>query len=874
MNGRLSSVESPHPPSGCVHPRIELQARRTPESTAVVHGAVRLTYGQLDSAAAALAGRLRAEGVQPGSLVAVVARQSPDLIVAELAVLKAGCAFVPVDPLYPRARVDYILGDCGAAAILTTRRERGVMGDALPVLLIDEPETSGGPATALAAPPDTAKPHDLMYVIYTSGSTGRPKGAMVEHHSVGALVDHYQEAFGVSARDRSAFLASSSFDASIVEIWPFLACGASVHIPETPHLGNAPALFGWLRDQGITVALIATALAEIGLNQGFPAMPDLRLLLTGGDQLKTSPREVLPFRFVNAYGPTECTVISTWSEPAPDPGGTRPPSIGKAVSRAFVRILDEDLEPVPVGVPGELYIGGDGVGRGYLHRPELTNERFIQDPCAPHSAGQASRLYRTGDRACWRKDGEIAFLGRVDRQVQIRGFRVEPAEVEFVLKQEPGVEDAVVTPQERPGFPTRLIGFLAAAGAADDLTERVRERLKATLPRHMHPAVLVTVESLPFNAHGKVDVARLPMPSTSPVSGAAMEDPHSPAGRTRALWREATGVAEVDDEDNFFDCGGDSISPSVLLRNVEAATGVAIPVGVFLQNPTCRYALQLVHGKGGLSLPPTVVPLAPGTRQSPLFLVAGAGGGVHWFRDLVAEMRLGRPVYGLESLGLPLEVRDPFTVPGAAAEFLRAVREVQPHGPYLLGGYSLGGLVAMEMAARLRESGEEVEKLILLDTYAKLPPRNWPRRIVSVARNLGSMGDDERRAFVQEKLVWLRGLFRNKREGNVEVDRLNLRKRAEMQAGFAYMAGGMKPCEVLIELFTARNGSLAWNSTPDRGWLDHALAGVSVREVPGDHYSLLQSPHVRTLAAELVRNFARHEAVIGRQKRRSEAQPA
>jgi amino acid adenylation domain-containing protein len=844
-----------------VHHLVERQARLNPSATALRQGADVWTYGQLEARAEALADRLSADGLKPGSLVAVVARQSPELVAAELAILKAGCAFVPVDPSYPRARVDFILGDCGAAAILTTRRDQNVVAGSARVILIDEPDAQTKSTATRSS--SGGLPDDLMYVIYTSGSTGRPKGVMVEHHSVCALIDHFHRAFGVSDSDRSAFLSSSSFDASIVEIWPYLACGASVHIPESPHLGNAAALFEWMRAEGITTALIATALAEIGISHGFPAMPALRLLLTGGDKLKSYPREVLPFRFINAYGPTECTVISTWSELVPDPGGTRPPSIGQAVPYAFVRILDEDLEAVPIGVTGAIYIGGAGLGRGYLHRPELTSERFIQDPLA-----EGSRLYKTGDRACWRQGGEIAFLGRADRQVQIRGFRVEPAEIEFVLKQEPGVEDAVVAPQERVGYPARLVGFLSAPSPHDGLVaERVRARLAAALPGHMHPAVLIVLDSLPFNAHGKIDMARLPMPVSAPHGPSVVAEPNSGEATLRALWRDATGAAVVDDRDNFFDCGGDSISLTVLLQNIAAATGVQISMGVFLQNPSYGYALELLEGKAGLNLPPTVVPLAPGNRQSPLFLVAGAGGGVHWFRELVAEMRLERPVYGLESQALTPAVRAGFTIPGAAAEFLKALREVQPHGPYLLGGYSLGGLIAIEMAERLRASGEDVEKLVLLDTYAKLPPRNLLLLTFTLARNLVRMQPARRRVFLTEKMLWLRSHLWNKRRGNAEMELLDLQKRTEMLAGLDYMANGLRPCEVLIELFTAQDGTMAWNSMRDKGWLDYATAGVAVREVPGGHYSLLQTPHVRPLAAELNRNFDKHESLMNWRKR-------
>ncbi|MES1260902.1 MAG: amino acid adenylation domain-containing protein [Acidobacteriota bacterium] len=847
---QVSVIPSDEAPaiSGCVHQLVERQVQLRPEAVAVRQGTRVLTYSQLNARANQLAHRLVESGASPESRIAVVARPSPDLIVAELAVMKAGCAFVPVDPSYPRARIDYILRDSGAFALLTTQEERSVVDPDMPVILIDGPEIEA--CAELNEPTVPVAPANLLYVIYTSGSTGRPKGVMVEHRSARALIEHFHGAFGVSHHDRAAFLSSCSFDASIAETWPYLACGASVHIPETPHQGNLSLLFEWLRTEGITTALIPTALAEMGLNQGFPELPALRLLLTGGDMLKGSPREALPFRFINAYGPTECTVLSTCGEVRPDPGGNRPPSIGKAISSAYIRILDEDLEPVSVGVPGEIYIGGPCLARGYLARPELTRERFIQDPFA-----NDRRLYKTGDRACWRSDGEIAFLGRVDRQVQIRGFRIEPSEIEFVLKQEPGVEDAVVVPQDRDGYPRRLIGFLSTLSTDAALPGRVRARLASMLPVHMHPAILVTLESFPFTAHGKIDAARLPIPE--PMPGVDITEPESRSAREKLwrLWRDATGGVEVRPNDNFFDCGGDSISLTILLEKIHLHTGVRISLGAFLQNPTCGHALELLEGKGCADLPATIVPLAVGDREPPLFLVAGAGGGVHWFRELVAEMQLQRPVYGLESQGLTAATQSSFTISGAAREFVAAIRAVQPRGPYSLAGYSLGGLIAWDMAARLREAGAPVEKLILLDTYARLPPRNLPVRAISLVKHLALMTAPERRVFIREKQVWLRNLARLRRGRTDDTDRLDERKRAEVAAALAYMTNELKPCDVLIELFTAKDGTMAWNSTLDRGWLAHAAAGIAVTEVSGGHYSLLQAPHVKGLAAEVARSL-------------------
>ncbi len=538
-----NATEAPFPEDRCVHELVEAQARRAPESVAVIMGARTLAYGELNGRANRLAHRLRSLGVRPDSRVAVRAERSLELVVGLLAVLKAGGAYVPLDPSWPAERLRHMLCDSGPVALLALGEPAG--GPAgMPVLDLaqsfqDQPDSDPDPAAVgLTA-------SHLAYVIYTSGSTGLPKGVLVEHRSLANLIHWHGDTFGVRAGTRSSGVSGVGFDAAAWEIWPALALGGTLLFPPAADAADPEALLAWWSGQDLDVSFLPTPMAEAALSRR-SGSPQLRILLTGGDRLQRLPAEEPPFALVNNYGPTEASIVATSGRVS----GAELPPIGRPIANTRVYILDSKGLPAPIGVAGELHIGGAGVARGYLNRPELTAERFLPDP---FSARPRARLYKTGDMGRWLPDGSIEFLGRNDFQLKLRGFRIEPGEIEARLREQAGVREAVVVAREE-----RLVAYLASdveLGA-----ERLRAHLLRSLPPPMVPAAFVRMAALPLTANGKLDRAALPAPEGDAHARRAYEAPLGVAETMLAvLWSELLQVERIGRHDSFFELGGYSL---------------------------------------------------------------------------------------------------------------------------------------------------------------------------------------------------------------------------------------------------------------------------------------------------------------------------
>jgi amino acid adenylation domain-containing protein len=583
---------------------IAERALAHPDRIAVEDGSNCLTYGELDRRADLLAGRLRAHGVGRDVLVGVCLPRSAGLVTVLLAVLKAGAAYLPLDPEYPAERLAFMLADSGAPVVVTSAAAVvDLPVDDVTVLVTDNGCTDEVPAAGSAgrAGPGAARPApvagDLAYAIYTSGSTGLPKGVLVEHRGLVNLCAWHNRYHRVNADDRATLLAAQSFDAAVWELWPYLAAGATLVVVDPAVRTDPAGLIDWMRRARATISFLPTPLAEAVLAEDDCARLPLRAMLTGGDTLRRRPRVGLPFVLVNHYGPTECSVVATVSPVADTASGQGPASIGGPIDNIEVHLLDKQLHRVPLGVAGEVYLGGVGLARGYLHRPELTRDRFVANPFATGPmAGRPARLYRTGDLARWRNDGSLEFLGRADRQVKIRGYRIEPGEVEAHLVAHPGVVDAVVVAHPVAPDSLQLIGYYTALGGSPADPARLREWLTSRLPDPMVPAQLIVLAELPLTPSGKIDRARLPDPGalTESTGTAPCTDVER---RLIGIWAEVferhpsgLGVAA-----NFFDLGGHSLLATRIVGRIYQVFGIELPVQRLFEAPTVAQLASAVE---------------------------------------------------------------------------------------------------------------------------------------------------------------------------------------------------------------------------------------------------------------------------------------
>jgi amino acid adenylation domain-containing protein len=577
---KMSDAENSH--EMFAHRMVSAAASRRPDALAIASAQGRLSYGELDARANQLARHFRAMGIGPEDVVALWMTRSSWLIVAALAALKAGAAYLPMDPGNPRDRLLFMVNDCGAKVVVTESAMTECAGEArCPVLSLDhawkEIETERAQAPQVELRLDA-----LAYVIYTSGSTGRPKGVEITHANLANLILWHNRAFQVTAADHASHLAGLGFDASIWETWPYLASGAALHTADSETLSSPEQLRCWLVKNGITIGFVPTPLAERIIDTPWPEATKLRVLLTGGDTLHARPLAGLPFTVVNNYGPTECTVVATSTTVPSAPLHEGLPAIGAPIDNTEIYIVDEELQPVPDGVAGELFVGGANVGRGYRNHPELTAERFFANPFTP-----GAKLYKTGDLGRRLPDGQIAFLGRIDQQIKIRGYRIEPGEIAAAMNAHPSVNASAVLARADDVGEKYLVGYVVAHG---DLTRGELQRfLLDRLPDYMVPSVFVMLESLPLTANGKLDYSALPLSTPENTLHDDVAATSSATEITLArIASELLRVPEIGPDDDFFLLGGHSLLGTQLIVRIREAFGVEVPLRTLFEQATVR----------------------------------------------------------------------------------------------------------------------------------------------------------------------------------------------------------------------------------------------------------------------------------------------
>jgi amino acid adenylation domain-containing protein len=702
-----------YPVDMCVPQLVEKQSAATPDALALIDGDLSLSYQDLNQRANQLAHYLQTLGVKPNMLVGLCIERSIDMVVGLLGILKAGAAYVPLDPSYPSERLAFMLQNAEVSVLVTRLRSAALFSlqDTQVVCLDDD--VLGLASMSTDNPASVASVDDLAYTVYTSGSTGQPKGVQITHRSLLNVVFWYRQTFAVKTSDRATLFFSPAFDVTGEDVWSHLTAGSSLYIIDESISFNPTAIRNWLVDKRITIANFPTVLVESLIALDWPATSSLRAMLVGGDTLHSYPPASLPFALFNNYGPSETTIVATVGPVYPTEDATTPPSIGRPIANMYVYILDEHLQPVALGEPGEIYIGGVGVARGYLNRPELTAERFIIDP---FRNDPDARLYKTGDLAQFLPDGQLMFLGRVDYQVKIRGFRIELGEIEKGLRQLPGIREAVVVAREDKPGTKRLVAYITTTQKNLFTVESLIKALKEKLPDYMLPSTFVEMETLPLTPNGKIDRRALPVPSSiMPVTEEASVAPTLPAHfQLQQIWEELLDVRPIGIRDNFFYLGGHSLLAARLMDRIEQSFGKKVPLTTLFAGPTIEHLAEALQTEDQATLVPLVAIQPNGTRTPFFYLPGSWNGRALYCHTLSHHLGPDQPFYVLEPYyfdGLRIST----TIEAIAADHIKSLRAVQPTGPYLLGGFCNGALVAYEMARQLYAQGEQVDNLVLID---------------------------------------------------------------------------------------------------------------------------------------------------------------
>jgi amino acid adenylation domain-containing protein len=904
-----NQTDAGFPSDKCIHQMFEEQAARSPDAPAVLFETESISYAELNRRSNQLAHHLGSLGVGPDSRVAVCSDRSVEMVVSLLAVIKAGGAYVPLDPSYPPDRLAYMLEDSGPVALLIQERFThlfsgiGYNGTIVPLTAGNSP-WSTQPVTDPACGERGLSPENLAYVIYTSGSTGRPKGVMIEHRSLVNRLVWMQNAYGLTNGDSVLQKTPFSFDVSVWEFfWPLIT-GARLVMAKPEGHKDPNYLVDAIGSYKITTLHFVPSMLQVFVDHADASKcASLVRVIASGEALPAALVRKFQERFPhvalhNLYGPTETTVDVTAWTCVLDPTLTNIP-IGRPISNTRAYILDEDGEPVAVGSAGELYIGGVGVARGYLNRPELTQERFLSDP---FSTRDGDRMYRTGDLCRWRADGAIEYLGRNDFQVKLRGFRIELGEIEARLAGLPGVRQAVVIAKEDNTGDKRLVAYIVAGKGTPPRDRELRDWLGSKLPDYMVPSSFVLLEKMPTTVNGKLDRAALPEPSAdnlvpreaappamaapikakasrngnhATVTKAARESAYVPPSDTLEvelieIWEQVLGVTHIGIQDDFFELGGHSLVAARMFALVEDKLDKKLPFATLFRGATIEKLAEVIRAEGWTSHWSVLVPIHEQGDKPPLFLVHGLRGNVLTFYGLRHHIPANQPLYGIQADGLGTGRASLVSIPEMAGHYIQEIRTVQPHGPYFLGGFSAGGLVAYEMARQLHNAGERVAFLALFDSYVDVAGGYWLKSFYS------------RRAMRMSLLALKSSWHLIKTEGLLSVlgkkfQNMGVNIRIMVWLMLGHISGRQKsgtaahprflnPHEAFTRAIRAYSPgpypgpAISFRSTsldpdaPDfsEGWARFITGKLRYQEVYGGHEDIFREPHIAQLADQLM----------------------
>jgi amino acid adenylation domain-containing protein len=879
-----NNTRTTYPRDASVPALFEEQVRKNPKSVAVNFGKAHLTYRELNERSNQLAHYLARRGVKPGMLIGICAERSLELIVGLLGILKAGAAYASLDPALPHERLKEMLKDLKAPVLLLThsrllKRSAGFLPDR--VCLDSDWRSVRGESVDNPAIPIGAD--QLAYVSFTSGSTGRPKGVCVPHRAVIRLVKNTNYA-QFSEAEVFLQLAPVSFDASTFEIWGALLNGGRLAV-FPPHIPTLSELTEVIRNERVTTAWFTSGLFHQLVDQVPEGLRTVRQILAGGDVL--SPPHVVKAlsilessTLINGYGPTENTTFTACYRLPASIDANRSLPIGKPISNTTCYVLDDHLQLVPIGVPGELHAGGDGLATGYLNAPELTADKFVAHPFAP-----GERLYKTGDQVRWLPDGNLEFLGRLNHEVKIRGFRVEPGEVEARLLEHPELRQCVVTARPDGSGAKQLVAYVVANPGVKLPPDELRTFLRQRLPDYMVPTLWVSLANLPLSGNGKVDRRALPAPETRSASEGDAREPRDPIERQlKEIWEQVLDVPRVGVHEQFFALGGHSLLAVRLLALVEKKFARPLRVATLFQNPTIAEFAAVLRAdeQHPQQADSSLVKIQPHGSSPPLLLVHGAGGGMFWgYSNLARHLGEDQPVWAFKSRGL--EGREELdTIEELAEAYLADLRDFQPRGPYRLGGYCFGGVVAYEMARRLHQQGETIEFLGLINSsapntsyyefrwtpatgfnflknivvrsfysYQAHPERfhqflGWKAR--SMAKRLGGTGPVSRGSSSPETVA---------PEDWIDMSQYSEEERQVWQKHLQALAN-YKPESYpgRVCLFRSPVHPVRCSFDADYGWGELAAGGVIRKIIPGAHETIMEEPGVRLLASAIVKQLS------------------
>lgn len=854
-----------YPQDKGLHHLISQRSQEFGDQVAVKFADQSLTYKQLNERANQLAALLINKGVKKGDKVAFVLDRSEQLVVVMLGIMKTGAVYVPVDPQFPLNRIDHMLTDSGAVLLITSEDYKERYQSAAKELLIENiwPLLGQYPVTDVEV---EVNGDDLVYILYTSGSTGLPKGVQIAHHNLINFLYSMQKAPGIAAIDKLLAVTTVSFDISGLELFLPLISGAQVIIANSAEAKDGRALLDIIRNENITIMQATPYTWRIMIEAGWDSATPIKVIC-GGEALPKELAEKIITRaesLWNVYGPTETTVWSTVKQIKADDGII---TIGRSIDNTAIYILDKYLNPLPVGTAGEIYIGGDGVAKGYLNQPVLTAEKFIGDP---FSSTPGNKIYRTGDMGKFLENGEIECLGRIDSQIKIRGYRIETGEIEYHLVNQYNIKEAVVLAQPDKNGIDKLVAYVVTgdnyrAESEADQIKGWKMALKAVLPDYMVPDNLILIPAMPLTPNGKVDKKALSSKHSQLAESIHLFiAPRTDVEKLVAdVWSEFLEIKNIGIYDNFFELGGHSLIAVQVMTRIEKLTGKRLPLATLFENSTVEKLALMLEMDGKSIVWDSLVPIKPSGNKMPLYIVHGAGLNVLLFNTLASGMDADQPVYGLQAKGLN-GIDEPLSnIVDIAAHYNEAITAQNPTGPYALAGYSFGGIIAFEMAKQLEEQGKQVKMLAMFDTYAYRSPYFDPWLKMQVKRG----------KFFARKLSYnltFPNGFVNTMVHTGKVTKRGLTKifwklfKDEKQEGFFGYANKIDEMNILaekhyklearniaIELFRAEDRTFYLDDFEYLGWKPYALKGVNVHKIPGGHNSIFKAPNDKIFASIL-----------------------